>query len=49
MSGGIGRKLTDKAIKAFVAKAQRSKKLPDGGGVNAGVKMYQMARQKCAS
>lgn len=34
MSGGIGGKLTDKAVKAFVAKAQRGKKLPDGGGLH---------------
>jgi hypothetical protein len=30
MSGGIGGKLTDKAVKAFVVKAERGKKLPDG-------------------
>lgn len=34
MSGGIGGKLTDRAIKAFVAKAERGKKLPDGGGLH---------------
>ena len=34
MSGGIGGKLTDKAVKAFVAKAERGKKLPDGGGLH---------------
>lgn len=34
MSGGIGGKLTDRAIKAFVTKAERSKKLPDGGGLH---------------
>ena len=34
MSGGICGKLTDKAVKAFVAKAQRGKKLPDGGGLH---------------
>lgn len=32
MAGGIGAgKLTDKAVKAFVAKAERGKKLADGG------------------
>ena len=34
MSGGIGGKLTDRAIKAFVAKAERGKKLADGGGLH---------------
>ncbi len=34
MAGGIGGKLTDKAIKAFVAKAERGKKLADGGGLH---------------
>lgn len=34
MSGGIGGKLTDKAVKAFVAKAERGKKLSDGGGLH---------------
>jgi integrase len=34
MSRGIGGKLTDKAVKAFVAKAERGKKLPDGGGLH---------------
>lgn len=34
MAGGIGGKLTDKAVKAFVAKAERGKKLADGGGLN---------------
>lgn len=34
MSGGIGAKLTDRAIKAFVAKAQPGKKLADGGGLH---------------
>lgn len=35
MVGGIsGGKLTDKAVKAFVAKAERRKKLPDGGGLH---------------
>ncbi|ARO88769.1 hypothetical protein EBAPG3_013880 [Nitrosospira lacus] len=34
MSGGIGGKLTDKAVKAFVAKTERGKKLPDGGGLH---------------
>jgi integrase len=34
MSGGIGGKLTNKAVKAFVAKAERGKKLPDGGGLH---------------
>lgn len=34
MAGGIGTgRLTDKAIKAFVAKAERGKKLADGGGL----------------
>lgn len=33
MAGGIGAKLTDKAIKAFAAKAERGKKLADGGGL----------------
>lgn len=33
MAGGIGGKLTDKAVKAFVAKAERGKKLADGGGL----------------
>lgn len=34
MVGGIGGKLTDKAVKAFVAKAERGKKLADGGGLH---------------
>ena len=34
MSGGIGGKLTDKACKAFVRKAERGKKLADGGGLH---------------
>jgi hypothetical protein len=34
MSGGIGGKLTDRAIKAFVAKVERGKKLADGGGLH---------------
>lgn len=33
MAGGIGGKLTDKAIKAFVSKADPGKKLADGGGL----------------
>jgi hypothetical protein len=34
MAGDIGTgRLTDKAIKAFVAKAKRGKKLADGGGL----------------
>jgi integrase len=35
MAGGIGgNKLTDKAIKAFATKAERGKKLADGGGLH---------------
>jgi len=35
MAGGIGTgKLSDKAVKAFVAKAERGKKLADGGGLH---------------
>lgn len=34
MAGGIGGKLTDKAVKAFVAKADCGKKLADGGGLH---------------
>lgn len=35
MAGGIGSgKLTDKAVKAFVAKAESGKKLADGGGLH---------------
>lgn len=35
MAGGIGAgKLSDKAVKAFVAKAERGKKLADGGGLH---------------
>lgn len=35
MAGGIGTgRLTDKGIKAFVAKAERGKKLADGGGLH---------------
>lgn len=34
MAGGIGGKLTDKAVKAFVAKGERGKKLADGGGLH---------------
>jgi Arm domain-containing DNA-binding protein len=34
MAGGIfSRRLSDKAVKAFVAKGQRGKKLADGGGL----------------
>ena len=33
-SGGIGGKLTDKAVKAFMGKAARGKKLADGGGLH---------------
>lgn len=33
MAGGIGGKLTDKAVKAFVSKADPGKKLADGGGL----------------
>ncbi len=34
MSGGIRAKLSDRAVKAFVAKAVRGKKLADGGGLH---------------
>ena len=34
MAGGIGAKLTDRAVKAFVAKTERGKKLADGGGLH---------------
>lgn len=35
MAGGIGAgKLTDKAVKAFVSKAEKGKKLADGGGLH---------------
>lgn len=34
MAGGIGGKLSDKAVKAFTAKAERGKKLADGGGLH---------------
>lgn len=34
MAGGIGGKLTEKTVKAFVAKAERGKKLADGGGLH---------------
>ena len=34
MSGGIGAKLSDKAVKAFIAKGVRGKKLADGGGLH---------------
>lgn len=34
MAGGIGGKLTDKAVKAFVAKVECGKKLADGGGLH---------------
>ena len=35
MAGGIGTgKLTDKSVKAFIAKAERGKKLADGGGLH---------------
>ena len=34
MAGGIGGKLTDKAVKAFVAKAECGKKFADGGGLH---------------
>jgi integrase len=33
-SGGVGGKLTDKAVKAFIGKAARGKKLADGGGLH---------------
>jgi Integrase len=33
MAGGIGGKLTHKAVEAFAAKAERGKKLADGGGL----------------
>jgi len=33
MSGGIGGTLTDKGVKAFVGRAEHSKKLADGGGL----------------
>ena len=33
MAGGIGAKLTEKAIKAFIGKAAPGKKLADGGGL----------------
>ena len=33
MAGGIGGKLTDKAVKAFVARATAGSKLADGGGL----------------
>ena len=34
MAGGIGAKLTDKAVRAFVGKSVRGKKLADGGGLH---------------
>ena len=34
MAGGIGGKLSDKAVKAFVARAEIGKKLADGGGLH---------------
>ena len=34
MHGGIGGKLTDRAVKAFAARADRGKKLADGGGLH---------------
>ena len=34
MVGGIGGKLSDKAVKAFVARAELGKKLADGGGLH---------------
>lgn len=34
MAGGIGGKLTHKAVEAFVSKADRGKKLADGGGLH---------------
>lgn len=34
MAGGIGGRLTDKAVKAFVTQEARGKKLPDGGGLH---------------
>ncbi|NMM29165.1 MAG: integrase arm-type DNA-binding domain-containing protein [Glaciimonas sp.] len=34
MAGGIGVKLTDRAVKAFVAKTELGKKLADGGGLH---------------
>lgn len=34
MTGGIGEKLTDKAVKAFTGKAEPGKKLADGGGLH---------------
>jgi len=33
MAGGIGGKLTDIGVKAFIGKGQRGKKLADGGGL----------------
>lgn len=33
MAGGIGGKLTDKAVKAFITKGESGKKLADGGGL----------------
>jgi integrase len=34
MTGGIAHKLSDKAVKAFAAKAEHGKKLADGGGLH---------------
>ena len=34
MAGGIGAKLTDKAVKAFITKSEPGKKLADGGGLH---------------
>lgn len=34
MAGGIGAKLTDMAVKAFATRAERGKKLADGGGLH---------------
>ncbi len=34
MAGGIGAKLTDKAVKAFISKSENGKKLADGGGLH---------------
>ena len=34
MVGGIGNKLSDAAVKAFITKAERGKKLAGGGGLH---------------
>ena len=34
MAGGIGGKLSEKAVKAFVSRAEKGKKLADGGGLH---------------